>query len=155
MPTDLPNTHQPQGHLPKERGFRAPGSMELDPGSDDVAIDETARLIASNKVEGTAVYDRDGTHLGAVHNFMVDKVSGQVAYAVLAFGGFLGLGESHHPLPWRTLRYSVELGGYVVDIDRDTLVGAPRHGPGEDPFSDPRYGERLDDYYGGRRAPTA
>jgi hypothetical protein len=155
MPTDLPNT--PPLHAPSanERSFRRPGSIELDPASGEIAVDETARLIASNKVEGTAVYDGAGNHLGSVHNFMVDKVSGQVAYAVLAFGGFLGLGESHHPLPWRSLRYSVELGGYVVDIDQDTLAGAPRHGPGEDPFSDPRYGERLDDYYGGRKAPTA
>ena len=121
----------------QERALRAPGSMELDPNAEGVPTDETSRLIASDKVEGTAVYDRDGEHLGSVHNFMVDKVSGQVAYAVLAFGGFLGLGESHHPLPWRS------------------LPGAPRHGPGEDPFTDPAYGGRLDDYYGGRKAPTA
>lgn len=137
MPTDLPN----------ERSLRKSGSMELDPTAEGVAIDETARLIASNKVEGTTVYDVTGQHLGVVHNFMVDKVSGQVAYAVLAFGGFLGLGEKHHPLPWRTLTYSVELGGYVVDIDPATLAGAPSHGPGEDGFADPAYGGRLDDYY--------
>ena len=149
MPTDLPTDP------PNERHLRAPGSMELDPASEGVAIDETPRLIASNKVEGTAVYNRQGEHLGSVHNFMVDKVSGQVAYAVLAFGGFLGLGENHHPLPWRALTYSVELGGYVVDLDQDTLAGAPSHGPGEDAFADPNYGGRLDDYYGGRLAPTA
>ncbi|TXN72786.1 PRC-barrel domain-containing protein [Methylobacterium sp. WL6] len=143
MPTDLPN----------ERSIRKAGSMELDPSAEGVAIDETVRLIASNKVEGTAVYDAAGKHLGAVHNFMVDKVSGQVAYAVLAFGGFLGLGENHHPLPWKALTYSVELGGYVVDIDPATLAGAPSHGAGEDGFADPAYGGRLDDYYG--RGPKA
>lgn len=142
MPTDLPT----------ERHFRKPGSLELDPGGEGVAIEETPRLIASNKVEGTAVYDSEGRHLGSVHNFMVDKVSGQVAYAVLAFGGFLGLGERHHPLPWRALTYDVGLGGYVVDIDPQTLAGAPSHGPGEDAFADPNYGGRLDDYYGSRRA---
>ena len=146
MPTDLPN----------ERSIRPAGSMELDPtGGEGVAIEETPRLIASNKVEGTAVYDTAGKHLGTVHNFMVDKVSGQVAYAVLAFGGFLGLGENHHPLPWKALTYSVELGGYVVDIDPATLAGAPSHGPGDDAFADSGYGGRVDDYYGGRRAPTA
>jgi len=82
MPTDLPN----------ERTLREPGTLELDPTGEGMAIDETPRLIASNMVEGTAVYDRSGRHLGAIHNFMVDKVSGQVAYAVLAFGGCLGLG---------------------------------------------------------------
>ena len=64
-----------------------------------VATDETDRLIASNKVEGTAVYNRQGERLGTVHNFMVDKYTGQVAYAVMSFGGFLGMGGSSHPLP--------------------------------------------------------
>jgi len=144
MPTDLPT----------ERHLRPAGSLELDPRGEGVAIDETPRLIASNRVEGTAVYDAAGEHLGTVHNFMVDKVTGQVAYAVLSFGGFLGLGESYHPLPWRSLRYSVELGGYVVDIDRDTLERAPTHGAGEDPFADPAYGGRVDDHYGVRRSPA-
>ena len=58
---------------------------------DAIAADETDRLIASNKVEGTAVYNRTGEHLGEVYNFMVDKYSGQVAYAVMSFGGFLGI----------------------------------------------------------------
>jgi len=144
MPTDLPN----------ERALRKPGTLELDPTGEGIAIDETPRLIASNKVEGTAVYDRTGRHLGAVHNFMVDKVSGQVAYAVLAFGGFLGLGETHHPLPWKALTYSTELGGYVVDIDPGLLAGAPSHGAGEDGFADPSYRARIETFYGSR-APTA
>src|SRR5215207_8063360 len=108
MPTELPN----------ERTLRAPGTMELDPSAEGVAIDETTRLIASNKVEGTAVYNQEGEHLGSVYNFMVDKVSGQVAYAVMSFGGFLGLGERYHPLPWKVLTYDTTMGGYVVDLDR-------------------------------------
>ena len=143
MPTELPN----------ERAIRAPGSMELDPAGEGVATDETRRLISSSKVEGTAVYDRAGEQLGTVDSFMVDKVSGQVAYVVMSFGGFLGLGESHHPLPWRALTYDVRLGGYLVDIDRDKLALAPGHGAGEDPFADDEYGAKVDAYY--RTAPTA
>lgn len=145
MPTELPN----------ERPIREAGTMALDPSGEGVAIDETRRLIASSKVEGTAVYDRAGEHVGTIHNFMVDKVSGQVAYAVLSFGGFLGFGEAYHPLPWRSLTYSVELGGYVVDIDKDRLAEAPRYGGDEDPFADPAYGGRLDDFYGRPVPPTA
>ena len=140
MPTELPN----------ERALRQPGSMELDPSGDGVSTDETRRLIASSKVEGTAVFDRAGEQLGTIHNFMVDKVSGQVAYVVMSFGGFLGLGESYHPLPWRALVYDTRLGGYVVDIDKDRLADAPRHGAGEDPFADDEYGAKVDAYY--RRA---
>lgn len=93
----------------------------------DVEIEETRDLIASDKVEGTAVFEHDGTRLGTIHNFMVDKRSGQVAYAVLSFGGFLGLGESYHPLPWRVLRYDTALGGYVVTLSRQEIAAAPAY----------------------------
>ena len=119
-------------------------------GTGSVATDETDRLIASNKVEGTPVYNRQGERLGSVYNFMVDKRSGQVAYAVMSFGGFLGMGGSYHPLPWRALTYDTDKGGYVVDLDKDRLEEAPRYGAGEDPFADPDYGRRLDDFYGPR-----
>jgi hypothetical protein len=119
-------------------------------GAGPVATDETDRLIASDKVEGTAVYDRQGQRLGEVYNFMVDKRSGQVAYAVMSFGGFLGMGQSYHPLPWKTLTYDTSMGGYVVDIDKDRLRGAPSYSAGENPaWGDPAYGRRIDDYYGG------
>lgn len=143
MPTELPN----------ERAIREPGSMQLDPSGEGIAIDETRRLIASNKVEGTPVYNRAGEQLGTVYNFMVDKITGQVAYAVMSFGGFLGLGESYHPLPWRALTYDTRLGGYVVDIDKDRLAQSPSHRAGEDPFVDDEYGAKVDAYY--RIAPTS
>ena len=137
-------------NLPPERKLREPGSMELDPAGEGVATDETPRLIASNKVEGTAVYNRQGEHLGTVYNFMVDKFTGQVAYAVMSFGGFLGIGESYHALPWKALTYDRGLGGYVVDLDKDRLAEAPRYGADEDPFADPDYCRTLDYYYAPR-----
>ena len=81
---------------------------------------------------------------------MVDKYTGQVAYAVMSFGGFLGLGESYHPLPWKVLTYDTRLDGYVIDLDRERLKNAPRYGVGEEPFVDPAFGQRLGDYYGAR-----
>jgi hypothetical protein len=113
-----------------------------------VDIDETSRLIASNKVEGTAVYNRQGERLGSVYNFMVDKVSGQVAYAVMSFGGFLGIGDSYHPLPWKSLSYDTDMGGYVVDLDKSRLESAPSYRSGEDPWSNRDYGRSVYDYYG-------
>jgi hypothetical protein len=115
----------------------------------EVATDETNRLIASDKVEGTAVYNRKGEKLGNVYNFMVDKLSGQVAYAVMSFGGFLGMGESYHPLPWRKLKYDTTQGGYVVDIDRSRLEDAPSYRASELPdWRNADYGHRIDKYYG-------
>jgi sporulation protein YlmC with PRC-barrel domain len=114
----------------------------------EIAIEETTELIASDKVEGTAVYDQAGEKLGAIHNFMVDKHSGQVEYAVLSFGGLFGLGTDHYPLPWDMLDYDTEKGGYVVDIDKETLEEAPRYAAGQEPEYDRDYGERIYDYYG-------
>ena len=114
-----------------------------------VATDETNRLIASDKVEGTAVYNRQGERLGSVYNFMVDKRSGHVEYAVLSFGGFLGIGDSYHPLPWKSLKYDTSMGGYVVDLDKNRLQSAPSYASSETPdWSDPSYSRRIDDYYG-------
>ena len=70
-----------------------------------VAASETGNLIAASKVEGTKVYDRQGESLGSIYDVMIDKRSGQVRYAVMSFGGFLGMGESYHPLPWDVLDY--------------------------------------------------
>lgn len=108
-----------------------------------VAIDETDRLIASDKVEGTEVFDRSGARIGSIYNFMVDKVTGQVSYAVMSFGGFLGLGERYYPLPWKALTYDPKRGGYVIDIDRERLERAPSYAAGEDPWSDPEHRRNI------------
>jgi sporulation protein YlmC with PRC-barrel domain len=115
---------------------------------DTTEIDETRRLIASTKVEGTAVYTRQGEKLGTVYNFMVDKRSGQVEYAVMSFGGFLGLGDSYHPLPWKVLKYDTRQGGYVVDLDKKMLEGAPSYESGREPRYDRAYDEEVYGYYG-------
>jgi hypothetical protein len=73
------------------------------------------RCVGGAQIEETAVYNRSGDLLGSVYNFMVNKRSGQVAYAVLSFGGFLGIGSSYHPLPRNDLTYDPSLGGYVVN----------------------------------------
>ena len=110
--------------------------------------DETDRLISSEKVEGTAVYDRRGERLGTVLHLMIDKYTGQVAYAVMSFGGFLGIGESYHPLPWKMLTYDTRLGGYVVDLDRSRLERAPSYTSRDVPnWSDRSYTGRIDQYW--------
>ena len=123
-----------------------PGVGSGTSSSADVATDETDELIASDKVEGTAVYNHQGERLGTVYNFMVNKVTGQVAYAVMSFGGFLGLGQSYHPLPWRLLTYDTKVGGYVVDLDKERLQDAPSY-TGESPAWDRTYGKSIDEYY--------
>jgi len=79
---------------------------------------------------------------------MVDKRSGQVEYAVLSFGGFLGIGDDHYPLPWSLLTYNERLGGYEVNISEDQLKDAPRYRSDESwDWADRTRGRRIDDYY--------
>jgi hypothetical protein len=111
-------------------------------------INETSRLIASNKIEGTPVYSRDGDRLGSIYNFMVDKRSGQVEYAVMSFGGFLGMGQDYYPLPWDMLTYDTEEDGYVVDLHERDLDEAPRYRRGQEPRYDREYDRYVASYWG-------
>ena len=115
---------------------------------DPLPMDETREAIASDKVEGTPVYDGRGEKIGQIQNFMVDKRSGQVLYAVMSFGGFLGLGERHHPLPWSVLRYDEKLGGYAVGIDIDKIRNGPSYGRDDPPLFDRPYYGAVYGYYG-------
>lgn len=87
---------------------------------------ETVSLIGSDKVEGTTVYGADDRKIGNVQRVMIDKISGKVAYAVISFGGFLGLGEDYYPMPWPHLKYDTAIGGYRVAVTEDQLKGAPK-----------------------------
>jgi len=77
---------------------------------------ETADLIGSDKVEGTDVYRSNGDHIGEIERVMIEKRTGKVAYAVMSFGGFLGIGEEYYPVPWSLLTYNEKLGGYEVNL---------------------------------------
>lgn len=90
-----------------------------------VDTDETSNLISSKKVEGTTVYGAGDQKVGTIEDIMIDKVTGKSAYAVMKFGGFLGMGEDHHPVPWGKLTYDTSLGGYRTDITEEQLKGAP------------------------------
>jgi hypothetical protein len=116
------------------------------PPRGEIATDETRNLISADKVVGTTVYNRQGENLGSVYGLMLNKLNGQVAYAIMSFGGFLGIGESYHPLPWRVLSYDTNLGGYVVDIDRNRLEAAPHYTAANQPDWT-TYGDRVDAYY--------
>jgi len=109
---------------------------------------ETARLIGSDKVEGTDVYSMSGDRIGRIERIMIDKVSGKVAYAVLSFGGFLGIGEDHYPIPWSKLTYDEELDGYRTDIEKSRLEDAPRYRADEYDTFDREREQGIYTYYG-------
>jgi hypothetical protein len=111
---------------------------------------ETERLIGSDKVEGTNVVRPNGETIGEIERVMIDKRSGQVAYAVMSFGGFLGIGEDYFPLPWSMLTYDENLDGYVVDLTESQLSGAPKihETDNDNKWADRKWGRSVHDYYG-------
>jgi PRC-barrel domain len=116
-----------------------------------MAVDEKefGNLIGSDKVEGTAVFGPDETKIGSIERVMIDKVSGRVSYAVLGFGGFLGLGNDHYPLPWQSLKYDTRLGGYRTGVTEDQLRGAPKYRDDSDwNWTDVARNRALNEYYG-------
>jgi hypothetical protein len=110
---------------------------------------EYGNLIGSDKVEGTSVYGAHDNKIGTIERVMIDKLSGRVSYAVLAFGGFLGLGNDHYPLPWQSLKYDTRLGGYVTGVTEDQLRGAPKYSDEREwNWADAGTGRKVNDYYG-------
>lgn len=105
-------------------------------------------MISSDRVEGTSVYNGAGEKLGSVDDLVIDKQSGQVRYAVLEFGGFLGMGTDRYPLPWNMLKYDTSKEGYVVPLDKAKLENAPRYVQGDRPAYTTDYGKRVNGYYG-------
>ena len=105
-------------------------------------------VISSDRVEGTVVYNEQGSKLGKIDDLVIDKQSGQVRYAVMEFGGFLGMGTDRYPLPWNILKYDTALDGYEVPLDKETLEGGPRYPVSERPVYSDDYGRKVNDYYG-------
>lgn len=105
-------------------------------------------LIESDRVEGTAVYDQSGKRIGTVERVMIDKLSGRVAYAVMSFGGFFGVGATEYAVPWRMLDYDTRLGGYRTQITAEQLRRAPSLSPdGGQDWPDRESEQDLHDYY--------
>jgi hypothetical protein len=105
------------------------------------------RLIASDRVEGTAVCRADtGAKIGRIERLMIDKITGQVAYAVMTFGGFLGFGQKHYPIPWNALKYDTRWEAYVTELTAEQLKDAPAYDDSFD-WGDRRGQEVVNDFY--------
>lgn len=105
------------------------------------------QLISSEDVQGTNVYDASGNKMGDIDHLMIDKVTGRVTYAVMSFGGFLGLGHSHYPLPWSALRYDTTKGGYVTSVTEQQLRDAPEFSDDESMWANRDWETRTHQHY--------
>ncbi len=106
----------------------------------------TFNLISSERVEGTPVYDASGNKIGEIDHLMIDKVSGNVRYAVMSFGGFMGLGHSHYPLPWNSLKYDTQREGYTTNVTEQQLKDA--HEFSDDAFTSREWERRWHQHFG-------
>ncbi len=117
--------------------------------TDRVVADETGTLISATKVLGTDVYNGAGERLGLIDGLMLNKRAGKVAFAVLSFGGVLGIGERYHPIPWDVLTYDTEKRGYNVDKTAEQLKAAPHYSREEiDALDYDKSGPEISTYYG-------
>lgn len=107
-----------------------------------------SQVISSDKVEGSAVYNGAGDKLGSIDDLMIDRQSGTVRYAVLEFGGFLGMGTDRFPLPWSIMKYDTRLDGYVVPVNKSQLENAPHYASNDTPDYTDAYGRKVYDHYG-------
>ncbi len=107
------------------------------------------RAILASRVKGTPVYNSEGEQIGHVEDIVLDKLSNEILFAVMAFGGFLGIGERYHPVPWSQLDYQEEMDGYVVPLSREQLQNAPSYNLGELSQNDGERWQRASAYYGG------
>jgi hypothetical protein len=144
---------QDRDHIPPGTGLGASletGTSRADDESGMFNDWETSSnpMIASNRVEGTAVYSHDRERLGTIQHIMIDKLSGQSEFAVMSFGGFLGIGSDYYPIPWNKLTYDTEAGGYVVDITREQLSGAPSYSADQEPEYGEDYTGQIGRHYG-------
>ena len=109
------------------------------------------RLIVASRVTGTSVFNNSGERIGHVEDLSIDKLTGEVRYALMSFGGFLGLGERIHLLPWSVLTYDTVREGYSLPMDRAQLEAAPSYTKDElEGFGggDTHYRDSLFSYYG-------
>ena len=106
-------------------------------------------VLSAGTINGQAVCNREGEDLGKVEEIMLDMGSGRVAYAVLSFGGFLGIWDKLFAVPWEALQPDPVRDGFVLNVDRETLENAPGFDKDNWPtFSDPAWGTQIHTYYG-------
>lgn len=135
------------GHYSRN-DIESPSIRDLVDAGHAAERDEGTDLIASDRVEGTAVYRPNGDKIGRIHHFMVGKRNGRVEYAVMSFGGFLGMGAERRPVPWEALDYDTDLGGYVVSAEEDVLKASPTIRDNESPLWDRTYATEIYGYWG-------
>ena len=96
---------------------------------------------------GAHLFDESGNDIGAVRDVLVEKSNGEIAFVVVKFGQFLGLGSDFYPLPWSAVRYSAQVRGYVSSTSPAAMKNAPRFAEGREPDWNEQYRHQLEDFF--------
>ena len=108
-----------------------------------------SRVLSAGSLLGSRVRNAAGEELGKVEQLMIDTPTGQVAYAVISFGGFLGIGDKLFAVPWRALAHDERKHEFFLNLDRRQLEQAPGFNPDRWPdMADPSWGARVNDFFG-------
>ena len=118
----------------------------------DATTRKAHNLVASDRVEGTTVRRSNGEKIGTIQRLMIDKLSGRVAYAILSFGGILGMGQKHIPVPWTRMQYDTGLEAYAIDLTDGELAKAPSYAADKEfDWGDRKREAEIHDYYRAQR----
>ncbi len=110
---------------------------------------QTNFIKAHDSVIGTKVVNAQNEDLGKIEELVLEAGSGRVAYAVLSFGGFLGMGDKDFLIPWKSLRFDVANNRVILNLDKERLKNAPGFDKGAWPnMTDPNFGQGVSQYYG-------
>ena len=107
------------------------------------------RVMSASSLIGDRVKNKAGEDIGKVKELMIDVPSGRVAYAVLSFGGVLGLGDKLFAIPWNALTLDEDEKQFILNVDKKTLENAPGFDDNNWPdMADPGWGTKIYSYYG-------
>ena len=107
------------------------------------------QLMGANTLDGNDVFNRRGEDLGDIKEIMLDMHNGNVAYAVLSFGGFLGMGEKLFAVPWSALKLDTDKKCFVLDVEKERLADAPGFDKDQWPdMADKTWAQGINDFYG-------
>jgi len=116
-----------------------------------VAATPTWRVLSASSLTGDKVVNEKGEHLGAIEELMIDLDKGRIAYAVLSFGGFLGMGEKLFAIPWDALKVDLDEKRLILNVKKERLENAPGFDKGHWPnMADQTWGAEIYRYYGSR-----
>jgi sporulation protein YlmC with PRC-barrel domain len=131
--------------LARPRARRPPRQSEEDPMH---IVKPDRRVLSASSLAKDDVKNGAGEKLGDIKDIMIDTETGRVAYAVLSFGGFLGLGDKLFAVPWNAMRLNAEDHSFVLDVDKETLKNAPGFDKDHWPdFADPTWGASIYKHY--------